>query len=117
MHFSFPETIAIYDAQVAASIQAWSYFAFAYDKPGWQRFGFWPIAVTDASGYRAVLDFYRIFWDATSPEPRDDLRRAAIDVRAVVGGATAIVDLVDKLPWRANGDPRLLGLLDGLNQD
>lgn len=116
LHFSFPETITIYDAQVAASIQVWSFFAFAHDEPGWRRFGFWPIAATDAGSYRSVL-VYRAFWDAASPEQRDDLRRAAIDVSAVLGGPTTIVDLVDKLMWRANGDPRLLGLLDGLNWD
>ena len=111
LHFCFPETFPIYDAQAAASIHMWSYFAFEDRGSTWRRFSYGATTWTDASGYGGIVDFYRQFWEAAGNESRDALRTSAERMSNEIGGRVTVIDLVDKLVWMANGDPRRLGLL------
>lgn len=116
LHFAFPATFAICDAQAAMSIQMWSYLHFAERGPEWRLFSFGSLINVLGTGYRGVISFYRLFWQMASIEQRGELRRRAEEINEslglanVSGGSVTPVDLLDKLLWEANGDPMKLGL-------
>ena len=69
------------------------------------------------SGYRGILDFYRVVWSHSSNELRDEacgtasLFQAHIQERYDAKRARfTVLDLVDKLLWKGNGNPVVLGL-------
>ncbi len=121
LHFCFPTTFAIYDSQAAKSIHMWAVFAFddddAADKAVATRFDELVLGDTGGYGYSAVLNFYRTIWNASTPEDKTALNvqaaRAQDLMRSHSGQSTArvtVIDLIDKLLWRARGNPVRLGL-------
>jgi hypothetical protein len=115
LHFLFPAGFPIFDAQAAASIQMWGYFAFEPGEgPG---FAASTLANTDGSGYERIAEFYRRVLHEEAVGERRELSAAARDLEAMVGvGETdsgeyiGPIDVVDKLLWRASGNPIVLGL-------
>lgn len=117
LHFCFPETVAIYDSQAAASIWMWSLFAFDDDA---EQAAVKPFRVnrtsdTSGSGYRGILDFYRFGWGAIPDADRSAAQAAAESLqttlqRAAERTVVSVLDLLDKLLWGANGNPIRLGL-------
>lgn len=116
LHFAFPSTFAICDAQAAASIQMWSYLAYRADQHERKDYLLKDLVDVTGKGYAAVLSFYRLFWNAASSGQRAELERLAAGISASLGikgpgaGTVTTLSLLDKLLWLANGDPRLLGL-------
>jgi len=111
LHFSFPDTFGIYDAQAASSIQTWAYFSFPLSNDEWKRFAWGTIANTDGSGYGAVLEFYRLCWASAGDERLADLRLAAQELSDEIDAPVSPLYVIDNLLWHAGGDPRVLGLL------
>ena len=114
LHFMLPNTFAIYDSQAARTIDAWwgsVCSGDAHTKFGVRRpFGFARIADTSASGYRSVLDFYWLIWQASPAEvwhEADQVARMLQDrLRSEFSGPLArvnVLDLIDKYLWRASG--------------
>ncbi len=110
LHFCFPDTFPIYDSQAAASIQMWSYLEFPDRGPHWAQFTIKAAAPAHGRGYGAILAFYRRFWDVATLEQRAGLAELALKNGAVITGRVTVLDLVDKLLWKASGDPLCLGL-------
>ncbi|MGI6294474.1 MAG: hypothetical protein ACOX3G_00110 [Armatimonadota bacterium] len=111
MHFCFPDSFVIYDWQVALSVQTWSYFTFALEDSSSEHFAANNIAQLDGSGYRNLLDFYRFCWESAASQQRDALQAVAKDLGAAISSHVSIIDVIDKALWKANGDPRKMGLL------
>lgn len=116
LHFAFPSTFAICDAQAAASIQMWSYLAYCSDLEERKDYLGKDLVNVTGKGYAAILNFYRLFWNAASSGERAELEQLAAGISARLGvkgpgsGTVTTLSLLDKLLWLANGDPRLLGL-------
>lgn len=120
-HFLFPDTFAIVDEQAASSIASWRFFAFECEVPAKANerveFSFQKLADKSASGYLGVLEFYSLVWDAASTELRDEALRVTRDVEQFLrrspetGRARfTVLDLIDKLLWKASGNPIVLGI-------
>jgi hypothetical protein len=109
LHFCFPSTVPIYDRQVAVGIQMWSTSTYGQPEER-QRFDVKHTTVTDASGYRGIIDFYRLVWEGALPVQRAALSQYAARLSCDVGVPLTVVDLIDNLLWWANGDARRLGL-------
>jgi len=114
LHFMLPNSFAIYDSQAARTIDAWwasVCTADAHAKFGVRRpFGLARIADTSASGYRSVLDFYWLIWQASPAEVRHEAEQVARmlqhRLRTEFRGPLArvsVLDLIDKYLWRASG--------------
>jgi hypothetical protein len=121
LHFCFPGTFAIYDSQAGRSIQMWAVFAFddavQGEKDAASGFDEDSLADTNGRGYRSVLDFYRGVWAANEANVQAALESKASEmqdrIRAESGQRDArvtAIDLIDKVLWRANGNPLRLGL-------
>jgi hypothetical protein len=118
LHFLFPESFPIYDAQAAGSIYQWS--RTEPELTVAERGLFHPDRVMDAAGtgYRGIVEFYRRFWNAAGAgglqeELRDVAARLSQRLATHPGCGAArvsVLDLVDKLIWRANGDGTVLGI-------
>lgn len=121
LHFLLPDTFAIFDWQVAASIQSWSNLAqAALPARDARRLQYTAsvIGFGDGRGYIGILRFYRELWRSV----RDGTLGAALQmaanemqaiVRTVPGGESGtvnVIDVLDKLLWQAGGSPRVLGL-------
>lgn len=111
LHFCFPDSFVIYDAQVAASIQTWSYFTYPLYTHDTDKFLAAKTWVTDGSGYTGVIDFYRTCWQYSTEFVRDGLHSCAADLSNLIEAPVSVLDVIDKLIWLANGDPRKMGLL------
>ena len=111
LHFCFPDSFPIYDAQAALSIQMWSYLAYDNRGPEWQPFQFARIADTSGEGYHSIVRFYRRLWASSSHEQRSYLTMNSDYISEVIEGRVSVPDLVDKLLWSASGDPLPLGLM------
>lgn len=112
LHFCFPNTFPIFDSQAAASIQMWSYFAFA-DGPEDARKDWTTAALSDFSrcGYHRVVRFYREWWQALTDEQREAVVQCAEALQGILQGVyVSRLDLLDKFLWKAKGDPIKLGL-------
>lgn len=105
LHFCFPGTFAIYDARVARSTEAWARAAYER-RSDFQRFEWEQTYPTDGSGYSAIIDFYREFWQATAPAQHaalsENARRLASEIGANAGRLTE-VDLIDCYLWMSSG--------------
>lgn len=113
LHFTYPETFPIYDAQVARSVQEWAYFSFREgEERKWKEFSVGTIGNLDGSGYRHLVEFYRQFWAAACPDDQVQLRKIANEMEDIVGGKVSVLDVLDKHLWIANGNAVILGLLD-----
>jgi hypothetical protein len=114
LHFMLPNTFAIYDSQAARTIDAWwgsvcsgeAQSTFGVRPP----FGFAHIAETSANGYRSVLDFYWLIWQASPAEMRhesEQIARILQDRLRTEFSAplvrVSVLDLIDKYLWRASG--------------
>ena len=113
LHFCFPNTYPIYDKQAALSIQMWSYMAFENRTINgeWANYQVWEIADTTGDGYFAIIDFYRNIWNLANDEQKNKLKLNAEFNSKIANGKVSVLDLIDKVLWRASGDPLLLGLL------
>jgi hypothetical protein len=121
LHFCFPATFTIYDSQAAKSIHMWAIFAFDEDDAAQNadagRFDEVALGDTGGHGYLNVLSFYRTIWDAGTPDDKSALNSQAAQMEELLrgqGGESPVrvttIDLIDKLLWRANGNPFRLGL-------
>jgi hypothetical protein len=100
----------------------WRYFAFECEVDAKVRESehFARRSIADdksGSGYRGVLDFYRLVWSRSSNELRDEACSTASKFQTQIqkryGTLRAkftVLDLVDKLLWRGAGNPVVLGL-------
>lgn len=111
LHFSFPDTFGIYDAQAASSIQTWAYFSFPLSNDEWKQFAWGAITNPDGSGYSAILEFYRLCWTCAGEERLAALKLAAQALSDEIDAPVSPLYVIDNLLWRASGDPRALGLL------
>ena len=111
MHFCFPESFVIYDWRVASSVQTWSYFAFPLEEDGYAEFAAARIAQPDGTGYRGLVSFYRLCWQAASSDQQEALQTAAQQLSNAIDSHVSVIDVIDKALWIANGDPRKMGLL------
>ncbi len=111
LHFSFPNSFGIYDAQAAASIQTWSYFSFPLGDPDGLRFSMAHMSNPTGNGYHAIMGFYRLCWEHATAAQLLDLQSAAQALTLEIGAPVSPLYIIDNLIWNANGDPRLLGLL------
>lgn len=111
MHFCFPESFVIYDWQVASSVQTWSYFAFPLEDDGSAEFAAARIAQPGGTGYRGLVSFYRLCWQAASSDQQEALQTAAQQLSNAIDSHVSVIDVIDKALWNANGDPRKMGLL------
>lgn len=110
LYFTYPESFPIYDANVALSIQEWSYFAFR-DEDNWKKFSSDKIKDKAGAGYQSIVEFYQLFWQHASAEKRLLLQQVSDELTATVGAPVSKLDLLDKLLWDANGNPVKLGLI------
>jgi len=121
LHFSFPDTFAIYDGNAARSIQeAMSVLLGGEEKSGLDREQFLAdrIGNTNGVGYIGLLNFYRLCWNAArSAGLEGDLKAAARENEELLrseprcgDGRESTVDVLDKLLWKANGQATLLGI-------
>ena len=111
LHFCFPDSFGIYDAQAANSIQTWNYFSFALDDSVGLKFNSTHMSNPTGNGYRAIMDFYRLCWEHATKEQLADLETAAQALALEIDAPVSPLYVIDNLIWNANGDPRLLGLL------
>lgn len=111
MHFLFPDSFAICDWQAACSIQTWSYFAYSLAESESERFRAGILDNPNGRGYGSVLEFYHLCWQQATSEQRCSLHASAETLSQEVGAPVGVIDIIDKLLWLANGDPRKLGLL------
>lgn len=118
LHFCFPDAWVIYDEQATASIEMWSFFAFYNRGTTWESFTQRKTTPSSGAGYGGVTAFYRRLWAAATAGNQALLTGQAAriqnDLQAWSGSPNArvtVLDLVDKLLWKAGGDPRKLGLL------
>jgi len=124
LHFAMPDTFAIFDDQAAQSIAMWRYFAFACEELATEDEGIqfsWRVTAVDkgGSGYRSILDFYWLLWSSVSDDVRREASRAAQVMQASMRerypeyprARFSVLDLVDKLLWKASGNPIILGLV------
>jgi len=117
LHFCFPQSFPIFDAQSAASIQMWSYVAFQARGPEWSPFKFVNISHSSGSGYPGLVQFYRYLWGQATQADRQRLHMYSLELGKSLGGGISVLDLFDKLLWRASGDPLYLGLIRFLVDD
>jgi len=115
LHFCFPETFAIYDLQSAVSIRTWSWFAYnsragENSEDPLKEWDVGRIGDPSGAGYRKVLEFYQMFWCAASAQEQKELSGRAEKMGGLIDADVSTVDLLDKLLWKANGDPLILGL-------
>ncbi|MCC6442591.1 MAG: hypothetical protein IT210_03925 [Armatimonadetes bacterium] len=111
LHFCFPKSFVIFDAQAAASIQSWCYFTFPLSTPAWSRFTIGATSRGASGGYHGFLDFYRFLWWHAGEEQRIGLTKAAQALSQVIKAPIHESGLIDLHIWYASGDPRKLGLL------
>ncbi len=122
LHFLLPETFAIFDDQAATSIAMWRYFAFECEAESGAGNRIASVGASIArdksgSGYRGVLDFYRVVWSRSSNQLREDACKAASEFQTYIQerydtkqARFTVLDLIDKLLWRGDGNPVVLGL-------
>jgi hypothetical protein len=121
LHFCFPTTFAIHDSQAAKSIAMWAIFAFDEDVPGdaslASRFTESKLGDPGGYGYVHVLRFYRQIWDAGTAQDKEALAVQAHQLEGDLRNKTwqsvahvTAVDLIDKLVWKAAGNPIRLRL-------
>jgi hypothetical protein len=119
LHFLFPELFVIYDAQAWASVWMWGLFAIDEEgeNPEIQPFGY-DLSATSGSGYAAMFDFYRGLWQSCADTDRERARKAAASLEVVLRleigcelARVTVIDLIDKLLWKADGNPFRLGLV------
>lgn len=111
LHFTFPDTFPIYDSQAASSIQMWSYFEYARGtEAAQQKYSYDGLIDSSGRQYQSIVDFYRAFWDAASDEQRARLQQHAARLTQEINGGVSVLDVLDKLLWRASGNPINLGL-------
>lgn len=121
LHFCFPNTFAIYDRQAGQSIRMWAFFAFdeavQEEKKAASRFDDADLADTTGHGYFDILRFYRNVWAASHSNDRGLLELKALEIQERMRSGVATrdarvttIDLIDKLLWKANGNPIRLGL-------
>jgi hypothetical protein len=120
--FLLPDTFPIFDDQAAASIAMWRYFAFECEVEAKTResehFTRRSIANDKSgSGYRGVLDFYRLVWSTSSNELREKACGTASNFQTQIRerydtpqAKFTVLDLMDKLLWKGAGNPVVLGL-------
>ena len=111
LHFCFPDSFGIYDAQAASSIQTWAYFSFPLSNDQWKQFAWGAMTNPDASGYSAILEFYSLCWTCAGDERLAALKLAAQALSDEIDAPVSPLYVIDNLLWRASGDPRALGLL------
>lgn len=111
LHFCFPESFGIYDAQAANSIQTWGYFSFSTDDPASSKFYCDQMSNPNGQGYCAIIDFYRLCWKLATDEQLIDLENAAQALTQEIGAPVSSLYIIDNFLWHMKGDPRLLGLL------
>jgi hypothetical protein len=109
LHFLFPDSFPIYDQRAAASIQAWAYFAVSDRDAAWASSSWSHVWDFHRNGYAGVIDFYRLFWTTATAEERNAVTSGAATISSRIGARVSTLDVLDKLLWRANGDPRMLG--------
>jgi hypothetical protein len=117
LHFCFPDTFAIYDSHAAHSIEVISR-AIPLTSAGVHSTQFLQdtISNTSGGGYRGLLNFYRLFWDAAGGLTRQ-IQRESHEIQSLLrqeaGCPSARVTpftLVDMLLWMSNGSQEDLGL-------
>ena len=124
LHFAMPDTFAVFDDQAATSIAMWRFFAFACETPdiaeksnqfSWRRIA----EDKGGSGYKFMLEFYRIIWKSASSDLQNEAMTAALQIETIIrerhtaGRArVTVLDLINKLLWRASGNPIVLGLAE-----
>lgn len=111
LHFCFPDSFAIYDARISLSVQAWSYFTHKLTDPSSGKFLAAETWNTDGSGYKGIIEFYRCCWQYSNEGQQSRLRACAADLTELIGAPVGVIDVLDKLLWLANGDPRKMGLM------
>jgi hypothetical protein len=109
LHFCFPDSFVIYDSRAACSVQMWSYFT--YPIGAGEQFSANVIGRSDGSGYRGMLLFYQMCWELTTEDERAHLGKAAQTLSEEIDSAVGVIDVMDKMLWLANGDPRKMGLI------
>ena len=97
----------------------WAYFEFRQHGglEGWERFMWNRLADSSGNGYADLMRFYVRLWCDASPDQRARLQQLASELDRLIGGRVTILDLVDKLLWKANGHPVHLGLLPPLRKE
>lgn len=111
LHFCFPDSFGIYDAQAANSIQTWSYFSFSPDDSAGSKFYYNQMSNPTGKGYCAIMDFYRLCWEYATNDQLIDLENAARTLTQEIGAPVSSLYVIDNFIWHMKGDPRLLGLL------
>ncbi len=118
LHFSFPETFVIFDSQAAKSINQWASFAFRDEGSVPRQFDTKTMSDPSGKGYAVILSFYRRVWHVVSERDRADAMAVAKEIETDLRGRfgmprtrVEVVDLVDKLLWKADGNPIRLGLV------
>lgn len=111
LHFCFPNSFGIYDAQAANSIQTWGFFVFDLDDPAGKKFAQGQIADPNGRGYGAIIEFYRFCWEYATEEQITNLELAAQELSSEIHAPVSPTYIIDNLIWHSNGDPRILGLL------
>jgi len=121
LHFCFPQSFAISDAQARVSMEAWAKVALDPqihdERVRLGRLNANWMGDTSGRGYIGVLEFYRGLWDSIDDQARAELSKAAEEltefVRAHEGARNAyvgVLDVLDKHLWHGNGDlTELLG--------
>jgi hypothetical protein len=123
LHFHFPHTFAIYDFNVANSLETWSVEEQGGPgkaNPALLEYRIDILTVSSGESYGSILKFHRRCWAfARTTKTADSLIDAAQRMERMlrkqsVSEAARVtpLDVIDKLLWRANGDPVKLGLLD-----
>ncbi len=109
LHFLFPNSFAICDQQSAESVQMWAYFAFTSRDEDWRRFSWQNLTDMNGEGYDGMLDFYRHLWNTATEAEQAEIVDGACAISSRIGGLVTPIDVIDKVLWRANGDPAVLG--------
>jgi len=122
LHFIFPKSFVIYDSQAATSIAMWRNFAYECEDDTvaaeTSRFSLKAL-LEDGDRYKSFIEFYRILWSSVPEELRVETNRVAAELEEHLRTRhdnkqvqfTAI-DLIDKVLWKANGNPIVLGLAE-----
>ena len=117
LHFCYPDTFPIYDSRAAASVECWSYFAFGNSNP--PHFRRWAMMETDGGGYKAIVSFYQSVWRSCPQGQQRKARKSVSDLEKRLSARfhkadaeISVLDLIDKLIWKADGNPFKLGLVD-----
>jgi hypothetical protein len=112
LHFRYPQKYVIYDSQAASSVQEWSYFTYPLSEDdSAKKYQLVQTAVTSATGYKALLDFYRRCWSESDEQQQLQLQEVANNLSNEIKAHVSTIDVIDKTLWLAAGDPRKLGLI------